>query len=246
MSDAIQMDQCLRDRISGFNVPQRAKDFVLSIPLEADLRVMDIPGVAKGTPTHHALLALLLESHDWSFWLPFTNCVPAGPLGSMQVYTTDAQGIYAGKAHAPGHCQHAERIGAQADLLTFADWLPVLKQDSDSAKHMYTQSRLCSKCGGFAVRRISSPGRLYLDAARQVWSRAQDVERLERARAGVTWQTEPVNESQWDASLQTLDHITLELAAVAAAEDGLREYCQGLADRVEVQRRRISIRVNNR
>ncbi len=83
--------------------------------------------------------------------------LPLSVLAPAQVYTTNGDPQY-GKGHGP-HCQHA-RDGAMAldpgyDLLTIAD---LIRGDHD----------WCSKCGGYAIRRLNEVQLRYYRAAHRL------------------------------------------------------------------------------
>jgi len=81
--------------------------------------------------------------------------LPLGVLGDVQIYTTSADPMIAGKGHSP-FCQHAgDRGGITRDyfLLTLADLLRRPELD------------WCSKCGGYALRRLTDTQIAYYRAA---------------------------------------------------------------------------------
>ncbi|MFD5028509.1 hypothetical protein [Streptomyces sp. NPDC058373] len=157
---------CERHRQAG----QALKSLALARSV-ADLRDLEASGYDdRGTPLRafvpdvwHGLLAmeqLDLEpfasaSHrDW----PQGSGLPLGVLASVQVYTTDAFGRYQGRAHSPG-CAHRR------------PYLGVDRQDA-----MVTLDELldnegfdpCSKCGGYAVRRLGDTQVAYYRAAHRL------------------------------------------------------------------------------
>ncbi|MER5878470.1 hypothetical protein ABT119_21450 [Streptomyces sp. NPDC001910] len=91
--------------------------------------------------------------------------LPLGVLASVQLYTTDAAGQFEGRAHSPG-CQHRDR---DRGLSRYYDLVLV--------EQMLTAERFdpCSKCGGYATRRLSTTQVAYYRAAHQVHDLAQQV-----------------------------------------------------------------------
>ncbi|MEU2955936.1 hypothetical protein [Streptomyces xanthochromogenes] len=88
-----------------------------------------------------------------------------GILASVQLYTTDAAGQFEGRAHSPG-CQHQSRdhgLSRYYDLVTVEQMLSAERFDP------------CSKCGGYATRRLSTTQVAYYRAAHQVHDLAQQV-----------------------------------------------------------------------
>ncbi|MFJ2509982.1 hypothetical protein ACIPEL_03565 [Streptomyces griseoviridis] len=83
--------------------------------------------------------------------------LPLGPLAAVQVYTTNASPLIEGKGHSP-LCRHAHEraVVAGDDLLTVADLMA--RTDLD----------WCSKCGGYAIRRLSDTQLSYYRAAHQL------------------------------------------------------------------------------
>ncbi len=75
---------------------------------------------------------------------------PLGPLADLQVYATDPYGRYQGKSH--GLCIHANYLDSGHELLTLQEFLPLYEQDPGSGP--WTGSGWCSKCGGYAIRRL--------------------------------------------------------------------------------------------
>lgn len=83
--------------------------------------------------------------------------IPLGPLAVVQIYTTNADPWIEGKGHSP-LCRHARErgIAANDDLLTVAGLLA--RDDFD----------WCSKCGGYAVRRLTDTQVSYYRAAHRL------------------------------------------------------------------------------
>ncbi|MFF8646597.1 hypothetical protein [Streptomyces sp. NPDC015345] len=91
--------------------------------------------------------------------------LPLGVLASVQLYTTDAAGQFEGRAHSPG-CQHRDRdrgLTRYYDLVSVGQMLSAEQFDP------------CSKCGGYATRRLSTAQVAYYRAAHQVHDLAQQV-----------------------------------------------------------------------
>jgi hypothetical protein len=83
--------------------------------------------------------------------------LPLGPLAAVQLYTTNANSLIEGKGHSP-LCRHAHEraVVAGYDLLTVADL--VARTDFD----------WCSKCGGYAMRRLNDSQLAYYRAAHRL------------------------------------------------------------------------------
>lgn len=145
-----------------------------------DLRSLDTdrPGGLPVAVWH----GLLTENHlDFAPFRPSSSDrwrsgsgLPMGPLAAVQLCTTNANPLIEGKGHSP-LCQHAHEraVVAGDDLLTVADLLA--RSDFD----------WCSKCGGYAVRRLTGSQLSYYRAAH----RLQDLKRQldgGRGTAGIT------------------------------------------------------------
>lgn len=85
--------------------------------------------------------------------------LPLAVLAHVQLYTTNTHRGY-GKGHSP-YCSHARRqdhLDSRYDLLTVAELLPIQEPE------------WCSKCGGYAVRRLDDVQlRYYRSAHRLLW-----------------------------------------------------------------------------
>ncbi|MFJ9977912.1 hypothetical protein [Streptomyces cyaneofuscatus] len=96
--------------------------------------------------------------------------IPLGPLADVQVYASNADPRYQGKGHSP-LCSHTRERGVDDDddLLTVTDL--VGRDDFD----------WCSKCGGYAMRRLTDLQLSYYRAAHQLHDIA---EQLDSTRGG--------------------------------------------------------------
>jgi hypothetical protein len=83
--------------------------------------------------------------------------IPLAPLADVQIYTTNADPLVQGKGHSPD-CRHAGDRGVSRhdDLLTLEQLLR--KEDVD----------WCGKCGGYAIRRLTSAQVAYYRAAHRL------------------------------------------------------------------------------
>lgn len=123
-----------------------------------------------------------------------------GPLAAVQLYTTNANPLIEGNGHSP-LCRHAHDSATVVrgdDLLAVADLIARTHFDR------------CSKCGGYALRRLTDSQLSYHRAAH----RLHDVRERLDSQAGVpgsdpsaviacldelaTWQ--PVDEAEWCSS----------------------------------------------
>ncbi|MEU4585868.1 hypothetical protein AB0F92_27885 [Kitasatospora aureofaciens] len=105
------------------------------------------------------------EAPDASRWRGGGSGIPLGVLADVQVYTTNADPRIQGKGHSP-FCPHSRERGVVADddLLTVADLL-----DNDDYDW-------CSKCQGYAVRRLSDTQLSYYRAAHRLHDIAQKLD----------------------------------------------------------------------
>lgn len=99
--------------------------------------------------------------------------LPLGVLASVQAYTTDAAGRYQGRAHSPG-CAHRRPYGGvdRHDEMVIIEELLGNKEFDP-----------CSKCGGYAVRRLTDCQVAYYRAAHQLHDLAQRVRATVRHRS---------------------------------------------------------------
>ncbi|MEU8787093.1 hypothetical protein [Streptomyces sp. NPDC048637] len=127
----------------------------------------------------HGLLAmeqLDLEpfEHDTGTGWRQGSGLPLGVLAKVQVYTSDAEGRYQGRAHSPD-CKHRrpERgVTGDDDLVSIAELLDNKGFDP------------CSKCGGYAVRRLSQDQVAYYRAAHRLHSLTDQVRSAAVGSAG--------------------------------------------------------------
>ncbi|MFH8574192.1 hypothetical protein [Streptomyces sp. NPDC017993] len=96
--------------------------------------------------------------------------LPLGVLAQVQAYTSDAAGQYEGLAHSPG-CPHRRQergVGRHDDLVTIEELLGC------------EGFAPCSKCGGYAVRRLTEVQIAYYRAAHRLHDLAQQVRTVSR------------------------------------------------------------------
>ena len=105
------------------------------------------------------------EAPDADRWRSGGSGIPLGVLTDVQVYTTNADPRIQGKGHSP-FCPHSRERGvvAGADVLTVADLL-----DNDGYDW-------CSKCRGYAVRRLTDTQLSYYRAAHRLHDIAQELD----------------------------------------------------------------------
>jgi hypothetical protein len=103
--------------------------------------------------------------------------VPLGPLSGIQVYSSNLSGYFVGKAHSL-YCAHSSgAVRGDDDMVTLAEYVV----HYDNGDH-------CSKCGGYAVRRLTESQLEYYRCAHRAdsiirrWARRTDIER-DSARA---------------------------------------------------------------
>ncbi|MFG2811712.1 hypothetical protein [Streptomyces sp. NPDC048410] len=143
-----------------------------------DLRTLDAGydqfGRSRGLPSAvwHGLLAhgweLELEPFEApgrSGWKPDGSGIPLGVLADVQVYAANADPRFQGKGHSP-FCSHTRERGVVADddLLTVADLLG--GKDFD----------WCSKCSGYAIRRLTDVQLAHYRAAHRLHDIAQQLD----------------------------------------------------------------------
>lgn len=126
------------------------------------------PRYPFGSAVWHGLLAmeqLDLEpfegpTGDW----PGSD-LPLGILASVQAYTSDGAGRYQGRAHSPGcaHRRPSYGVDGHDELVTIAQLLGSKKFDP------------CSKCGGYAVRRLTGDQVAYYRAAHRLHTLVQTI-----------------------------------------------------------------------
>lgn len=123
------------------------------------------------------------------------SSLPLGVLGQAQIYATNADPKFEGKGHSP-LCRHTRDRGLAAsdDLLTVSDLLA--RDDWD----------WCSKCGGYAVRRLTDIQLSYYRAAHRLHDIAGQLDDERTYRV-------PVD----------LDAVTKQLEAAADWEPGGQE-----------------------
>ncbi|MDT0438677.1 MULTISPECIES: hypothetical protein [Streptomyces] len=98
--------------------------------------------------------------------------LPVGVLASVQAYTSDAAGRFEGRAHSPG-CAHRRPepgVGRYDEMVTIEELMG--NQGFDP----------CSKCGGYAVRRLTDAQVAYYRAAHRLHAVARLVGSLPRRR----------------------------------------------------------------
>ncbi|MCX5203186.1 hypothetical protein OG897_17245 [Streptomyces sp. NBC_00237] len=78
---------------------------------------------------------------------------PLGPLADLQVYATDPYGRYQGQFKSHGLCIHEKYLASGHELLTLEEFMPLYQQDPGSGP--WSGSGWCSKCAGYAIRRLT-------------------------------------------------------------------------------------------
>lgn len=116
-----------------------------------------------------------------------------GPLAAVQVYATDpygdCRGQWRGKSH--GLCLHQEELDPDSHQLMRLDEFALLHRQ-DPGDDPWRGSGWCSKCGGYAIRRLTQDQYAYYV---QALRRARDAEeRWWRARQ--PWRDEPDGRSE--------------------------------------------------
>jgi hypothetical protein len=129
--------------------------------------------------------------------------LPLGVLARVQLYTTDATGDFQGRAHSP-HCAHQRHDGGLTrdyDLTTVEGMLHAERFDP------------CSKCGGYATRRLTEAQLAYYRAAHQVHDTARRIRsalanpQAARDTIGLTaamkeWNDTPATDTWFETKIQ--------------------------------------------
>ncbi|MCX4745952.1 hypothetical protein OG455_10510 [Kitasatospora sp. NBC_01287] len=105
------------------------------------------------------------EAPNTDHWRGGGSGIPLGVLADVQVYATNADPRYQGKGHSP-FCSHSHERGAivaEDDLMTVSD---LLDDTYD----------WCSKCGGYAIRRLTDTQLSYYRAAHRLHDIAQQLD----------------------------------------------------------------------
>ncbi|MFI1654797.1 hypothetical protein ACH4ZU_07625 [Streptomyces sp. NPDC020472] len=130
--------------------------------------------------------------------------LPLGVLAEAQVYTSDGAGQYEGRAHA-FHCVHRRHdrgVHRDDDMVTLAKLLISERFDP------------CTKCGGYAVRRLTDTQVAYYRAAHRLHNLSQ------RIGASARYHTRPVEElTKTVDELSPLDRQTSNAWFASPAED---------------------------
>jgi hypothetical protein len=125
--------------------------------------------------------------------------LPLGSLAAVQFYTTNANPLIEGKGHSP-LCRHAHEraVVASDDLLTVADL--IARTDFD----------WCSKCGGYALRRLTDSQQSYYRAAHRLHNIKRSLDGTSEvsgtdASTMITYLEElaawqPIDEEEWYGS----------------------------------------------
>lgn len=107
---------------------------------------------------------------------PCVTPLPLGVLAHVQVYTTDATGQYQGRAHSPGcaHRRPMRGLSCDDERVTVEELLGNKGFDP------------CSKCGGYAVRRLTDNQVSYYRAAHRLHKLARSTRAAARRGAART------------------------------------------------------------
>jgi hypothetical protein len=217
---------CIRLTYDRRNVDHALRTLALARSV-TDLRTLDSDGYDEhGNPLKpvpnavwHGLLAM--EQLDLQPFAPDTekgwhrgSGLPLGVLAAVQAYTTDAQGLYQGRAHSPG-CTHrrADRgIHCDDDLVTIEEL------------RTYEHFDPCSKCGGYAIRRLTDTQLAYYQAAHQLHDLTQhshrtashpteavekttaDLDKLDDHETVRAWLPSPDQARHWHQHIDRLRH----------------------------------------
>ncbi|WP_141726156.1 hypothetical protein [Actinacidiphila rubida] len=162
---------------SGSRAALRSLVLARAVP---DLRELegthDQYGTRRGAFPHqvwHGLLAMEqlrlkpFMPDDASLGSRSGSGLPLGVLARVQLYTTDGSGRFEGRAHSPG-CAHQRGdngLTRDYDLVTVEEMLNNEQFDP------------CSKCGGYATRRLTAPQLAYYRAAYQGHSLGRSLRR---------------------------------------------------------------------
>jgi hypothetical protein len=207
-----------------------------------DLRTADLTGLsyhdgALRSEVWHQSLA----PGQWVNLDAFLGGVPLGPVEDLPVYSSDAFGRWSGKAHAPGWCAHHEDLRADDDLLLLVDWLERLREVDSSPRHWSFSSPLCSKCGGFAIRRLTDEQQRYWHRVHELFTAANIVDRHDRYPAGASWLVAKPGREDWQRAACELDQVESMLSS-PGDDPCLATYVEKLRARHEPLSRRTRMR----
>lgn len=121
--------------------------------------------------------------------------LPLAVLARVQLYTTDATGHYQGRAHSPAcaHQRHDRGLTRHYDLTTVDEILRAKRFDP------------CSKCGGYATRRLTEAQVAYYRTAHQLHATATHVRWALESRSAAADTTAIAAEAQEWSSRRPAD-----------------------------------------
>jgi hypothetical protein len=206
-----------------------------------DLRGVDLAGeaVRYGLMRSFLLHALLVRG-DCVDLTPFEGGVPLGHLATVPVYCSDVRRQWASKPHGPG-CQHHKNLRGDDDLLTLGEWVGRLS----AAAQKSSWSRevcVCSRCGGFAIRRLNTVQLRYWRVVHEVYQAAKVIAGHEQHRTDVSEPDRELERRDRARALQTFTDVGVALERYED-ESALAEYVKDLRVRHEALARRAGMRL---
>jgi hypothetical protein len=158
------------------------------------------------------------------------------------VYSTDAHDKYQGKIHAAGACQHSVHFRRDDDLLTLKDWLIL---SGDYAKGDWFQHPICSKCGGFSIRRLTPDQLAHVELAYEVDDCAKSLGWHERVLARGSANHPTASREELHQRQQGLQDLRARLSAPKQLDSSVRDYLTELESRADALERRIGMRLGD-
>jgi hypothetical protein len=213
----------------------------------ADLRVVDLAGEALryGLMRSFLLHALLVRG-DCVNLTPFADDVPLGQLATVGVYCSDvrrqreAGSPLGSKAHGPG-CHHHKHLRGDDDLLTLGEWVERLSAVAGESSRLPGVC-VCSRCGGFAIRRLNTFQLRYWRAVHQVYEAKKAIAERERHLAGACEPTREPERGDRARATRTFTDVGVVLNRYDD-EPALAEYVKDLRVRHEALARRADMRL---
>jgi hypothetical protein len=215
-----------------------------------DLRTVDLveEALRHGLMRSFLLHALLVRGDSVDL-TPFVDGVPLGPLATIGVYSSDARqweasSQWTSRPHGPS-CQHHKNLRGDDDLLALGEWVKQLSTATGSRSGS-RESGVCSRCGGFAIRRLTVAELRYWRAAHEVYQVAKAVEEYEQHLAGTPEPGRELTRGDRARALRTLTDVGVVLDSYLDSYDddpALPEYVSELRIRHEALARRAGVRL---
>lgn len=187
------------------------------------------------------LLALTVRGSALSL-AAFLAGVPLGPLAQVAAYGRDVRDRRSGKSHAPEpYCRYARGpLSDRDDRVLLCDLLPIIAAENAQAQRGGASSRFCSKCGGYAIRRLTSEQQHYYLSVAGLADDMRAVVDGEQLLADRDLRSGPWAAASITYVIGRLDQILSRMSAVAELPQ-TPGFAQELAERADVARRRLAM-----